>query len=165
VAQFGEIAAEHPLGVGVGWSGPAAGFRRDAETANFNSESEWNFLVVELGLAGLAVYLLLNLRLMGLSFTRIRRIQDPALRLNLAALAAPLVALVVAGFAGPTTASVPSAPYFWLVAGILSYWLAARFRTTGTPQADRATATAGPASHSGSPRGLGDMASRELRDG
>jgi hypothetical protein len=47
-------------------------------------------------------------------------------RLYLAALAAPLAGLIAQGFAGPTTASVPAAPYFWLVAGLLSYWLAVR---------------------------------------
>lgn len=128
VARLGDLAMTYPLGVGVGWSGPAAGFRRDVRTATFNSETEWNFLVVELGLAGLAIFLAFNVRLLALSITRIRRIQDPSLRLNLAALGAPLFALLIAGFAGPTSASAPSAPYLWLVGGVLSYWLIARFR-------------------------------------
>jgi hypothetical protein len=126
VGEFGSLAMAHPLGAGVGWSGPAAGFHRGAEAQLFNSETQWNFLVVELGIAGILIYLALNLRLMSLALVRIRRIDDPGLRLNLAALAAPLFALVIAGFAGPTTATVPSAPYLWLVAGALSYWLAAR---------------------------------------
>jgi O-Antigen ligase len=124
VAQFGSLASEHPLGVGVGTVGPAASFARSAGSASFDSETQWNFLILELGLAGLVIYVGLNLRLLSLSMTRIRRIHDRALRLNLAAVAAPLYALIVAGFAGPTTASAPSAPYLWLVAGVLSYWLA-----------------------------------------
>jgi hypothetical protein len=123
VAQFGGLARDHPFGVGVGTVGPAASVLR-GKRAELNSETQWNYLVVEVGLAGLAIYLLLNIRLVWLSFTRIRRIKDRLLRLQLAALAAPLVGLLVAGFAGPTTASVPGAPYFWLVAGMLAYWTA-----------------------------------------
>jgi hypothetical protein len=75
------------------------------------------------------MFLALNLRLMALALTRIRRIHDPTVRLHLAALAAPLFGLVAAGFAGVTTASVPPAPYFWFVAGVLSYWLVTRLRS------------------------------------
>ncbi len=65
---------------------------------------------------------------MALALTRIRRIDDLTMRLQLAALAAPLFGLVVAGFSGPTSASVPPAPYFWFVAGVLSYWLVTAYR-------------------------------------
>ncbi|MDP1860080.1 MAG: hypothetical protein Q8K82_15500, partial [Gemmatimonadaceae bacterium] len=61
----------------------------------------------------------------------IRRIASQRLRWQLAALAAPMTGLLVQGFAGITTASVPAAPYFWFVAGILSYWLITRDRTPG----------------------------------
>jgi hypothetical protein len=123
VTKFAGLAKAHPLGAGVGSSGPAAGFDHSAPVAGFDSETEWNFLVVEVGLVGVGIYLLLNIKLMLLALTRIRHIGDAALRLKLAALAAPLFGLLVASFAGPTTATVPTAPYLWLVAGILSYWL------------------------------------------
>ena len=135
-AKFVEYATHYPLGIGVGSLGPAASVgAADAGTRaqfaqRFNAETEWNFLVLEMGLAGLAVYLALNLRLMWLAFTRIRRIDDPVMRLYLAALAAPLVGLLVGGFAGPTTATVPPAPYLWLVAGVLSYWLVTKRSAT-----------------------------------
>jgi hypothetical protein len=125
IARFGELAASYPLGVGVGSVGPAASFDRADDPVTYDSETQWNFLVLELGLAGLAIYVLLNLRLISLSLRRIRRIDDRVLRMYLAALAAPLFGLVITGFAGPTTASAPSAPYLWLVAGILSHRLAA----------------------------------------
>jgi len=130
VAKFGEYATGHPLGLGVGSVGPAAGALSDRPISLqvLNTETEWNFLVLEVGLAGLALFVALNLRLMSLALTRIRRIVDPAVRLHLAALAGPLFALVVAGFSGVTTASVPPAPYFWFVAGVLSYWLVTRVR-------------------------------------
>lgn len=132
VTKFGGLAQAHPLGAGVGSSGPAAGFNQTTRSAGFDSETQWNFLVVEVGLVGVLIYLVFNLRLGWLALTRIRRIGDPAVRLSLAALAAPLIALLVAGFAGPTTASVPAAPYLWLVAGILSYWLVTGYKQIRT---------------------------------
>jgi hypothetical protein len=128
VLELGGLVSAHPLGVGVGTAGPAAGLRRATANASsreegFNTETQWNFLVVEVGVAGLAIFVMFNFRLIAIAMTRIRRIGDRRLRLQLAGLAAPLVGLIAAGFAGPTTATVPSAPYLWLVAGILSWWL------------------------------------------
>ena len=125
VAKFGEYAAKYPLGLGVGTVGPAAGALSDRPIAlqTLNTETEWNFLVLEVGLIGIAVFLALNFRLIALALRRIRRLPDPTMRLYLSALAAPLVGLIVAGFGGATTATVPPAPYFWFVAGVLSYWL------------------------------------------
>lgn len=125
VRQFGDYVTQYPLGLGIGSTGAAAvAFGgSDASAEQFNSETEWNFLVIEVGLAGLVIFLVFNFRLMVLALVRIRRIPRPSLRLKLAALAAPLFGLLVAGFAGPTTASVPPAPYLWFVAGVLSYWL------------------------------------------
>lgn len=141
VTTFGDYATRFPLGVGVGSSGPAAtALNSDTLTApSYNTETEWNFLVVEIGLVGLGIYLIINFRLLALALTRIRRIPVPEVRLYLAALAAPLFALLVAGFAGPTTTSVPPAPYFWFVAGVLSYWLIGarrdgRFDTPAEPR-------------------------------
>lgn len=125
----GGYVKDHPLGVGIGRSGPAAGaFLGSRELSGLNAETEWNFLVLELGVLGLGIYLLINVRLFGWTFRRVRRLESATQRLYLAALAAPLVGLIAQGFAGPTTASVPAAPYFWLVAGILSYWLAGQAR-------------------------------------
>lgn len=125
VLKFDEYAYAYPLGLGVGSVGPAASAfgRVSQESLRFNVDTEWNFLIVETGLAGLAVFLALCLRLMTLALTRIRHIEDQRMRLQLAALAAPIFGLVVAGFGGPFTASVPTAPYFWFVSGVLSYWL------------------------------------------
>lgn len=127
---FGQYAVQYPLGVGVGSVGPAASAFSDksAVLPSLDSETGWNFLILETGLTGLALYLALNVKLLSLALTRIRRIEDQQLRIQLAALAAPLVGLLVQGFAGPTTASVPSAPYLWLVSGVLAYWLVSRVR-------------------------------------
>lgn len=133
VAKFGEYVSNYPLGLGVGTVGPAAEALTDRTIQVLNTETEWNFLVVEVGIVGLGLFLVINLRLMVLALTRIRRITDDRMRLQLAALAAPLFGLVVAGFAGPTTASVPPAPYFWFIAGVLSYWLVTSGREEPAP--------------------------------
>ena len=86
--------------------------RSDAATLaaqQLNTETEWNFLVLELGLLG-ARLPALNLRLW-CSRSRASGACAQSLRLHLAALDAPLFGLLAAGFAGPTTASVPPAPY------------------------------------------------------
>jgi len=136
VLAFGGLASGHPLGVGLGVSGPAAGFRATADTTVYNTETQWNFLVVETGVAGLMVYVALLLRLAWLAFTRIRRVADPALRLQLAALAAPIVAMLFSGFSGSTSASVPTAPFLWFVAGMLAYWLVTK-HSPGTDKTER----------------------------
>jgi len=129
VLKIGEYITEVPLGVGVGTVGPAASaFGRVSEGIQvYNAETEWNFLMIETGIVGLGLVLALNLRLMFLAMTRIRSIDKTTLRLQLAAISAPLFGLIAGGFAGPTTASVPTAPFIWLVCGVLSYWLITDF--------------------------------------
>jgi hypothetical protein len=124
VNAFGSLATHHPLGVGVGTVGPAGGFQRSARSEAYNSETEWNFLVVETGIAGVVIFVAFLLRLIWLSFARIRQVTDRRQRLYLAALAAPMVGILISGFSGPVSAAAPWAPYLWLVAGILAYWLA-----------------------------------------
>jgi hypothetical protein len=115
------MAAQYPLGAGLGSVGPAASFGRERERG-FNNETEFNFLIIELGVA--AACLFLGLVAMILARTRrLRAITDPELRVLLAALAAPLIGMVVMFFASSTTAGSPASPYFWAVSGALVYWL------------------------------------------
>jgi hypothetical protein len=124
VNRFDDYAAKYPLGVGVGTVGPATAVTgKPSGLSGFDSETLWNFLVIETGLAGLALILALMFRLIWLAITRIRHLADPAMRLYLAALAAPLFGLLVLGFGGATTIAVPFGPFLWFVAGVLSYWL------------------------------------------
>ncbi|MEJ7787656.1 MAG: O-antigen ligase family protein [Solirubrobacteraceae bacterium] len=130
---FGRYAQAYPLGVGIGTVGPAAAVSGERNTAVLDAETLWNFLIIETGLPGLALIVALLLRMMWIALVRIRHSPDPKMRLYLAALAAPLFGLAAAGFAGPTTISVPSAPFLWFVAGILSYWLMRRPDSHGRP--------------------------------
>jgi hypothetical protein len=146
VLLFGNLARKYPLGVGLATAGPASGFQRTADQTELNAETEWNFLILEVGIAGVLIYLGLLLRVMWLGLTRIRHIADDDLRLYVAAFAAPIFSLLVAGFSGPTTASAPVSPFFWLVSGMLSYWLVTAYRNGDIarrqdPSGDSAAAT------------------------
>ncbi len=114
--------AQFPLGAGLGSTGPAALIAGAGHTG-LNGETEFNFLVVELGVAGLLLFLALDARLLLASATRIRRVADPQVRVLLAGLAAGLFGIAATYFAGPSSSASPVGPYYWLVAGVLSYWL------------------------------------------
>jgi hypothetical protein len=125
-AAIPEYATSFPLGKGLGRVGPAAGFGVTFDKAHaLNGESQFTFLLVELGVAGLLIFGALQLRLLVLA-PRLRRIEDREARLLLAGCAAPLFALAASWIAGPISATSPSAPYLWFTAGILAFWLLSR---------------------------------------
>ncbi len=117
-----------PLGKGLGHVGPATGLgKTDAGSQGslsdaLNGESQFTFLLVELGIAGLLVFGALHLRLLALA-ARVPRVRDREVRLLLAGCAAPLFALAATWIAGPISATTPSSPFFWFTAGILAFWL------------------------------------------
>jgi hypothetical protein len=115
-------AVEYPFGAGLGTVGPAAAFAR-GEERDLNGETEFNFLILELGVLGACVFLGLLATLIARTFRRLRRVRDPDVRASLAALAAPLTGMVVMFFGSAITGVSPGAPYFWAIAGILAYWL------------------------------------------
>ena len=112
----------YPFGAGLGSVGPAAAVGREQERG-LNGETEFNFLILELGIAGAFVFLGLLAAVIGRTFRRLRAISDAELRALLAALAAPLLAMVVMFFGSTITAGSPGAPYFWGMSGVLAYWL------------------------------------------
>jgi hypothetical protein len=114
----------YPLGAGLGHVGPGASLATTttARTDPLNGETEFNFLVIEVGVAGLLVFLVLQLRLLALS-TRLRRVADPETRLLLAGCAASLFGIAASWITGPVSAGTPTSPFLWFTAGILAYWL------------------------------------------
>jgi hypothetical protein len=118
----GDYIVRFPLGAGLGSTGPAALIAGAGHTG-LNGETELNFLVVELGVAGLVVFLALCARLLARSLTRIRRLEDPEARLLLAGLAAGLFGIATTFVAGPSSSATPVGPFLWLSAGVLAYWL------------------------------------------
>jgi hypothetical protein len=122
-------AVELPFGAGLGSVGPAA-----SPYSMLNGETEFNFLLVELGVAGAIALLALLGAFIRQALGGIRAIWDSDLRAMLAALAAPLLGMVVMFFGSVITSASPGAPYLWGVGGILAYWL-------GSPEARRALAS------------------------
>jgi hypothetical protein len=112
-----------PLGAGLGTVGPARAFGGYIPRSNINGETEFNFLMLELGFPGLLAMTGLAIVLIGRIVRRLPRIRDPEVRTYLAGFLAPFPVLFFLGFAGPSTATPPFAPYFWLVAGVAAYWL------------------------------------------
>jgi hypothetical protein len=131
-----QIAAA-PFGVGLGTVGAAGGFGgRITELVNghgVTAETQYNFITDELGLPGLIVYVALGLNLILLVVTRLRRIPDVEVRIYLAGLFAPFIAIMLAGFSGPIMTSAALGPYYWFAAGVAGYWLMRFPRVGGTP--------------------------------
>jgi hypothetical protein len=120
---------DFPLGAGIGSVGPASGVIDPPRFKGLGAENQLSFLIVEVGVLGLLLLIAFHARLVGLVVRRIRRLADGELRLLLAAVSAPLFALLSLWVVGVNTVSTPSAPYLWFMAGTLSYWLCGPGRT------------------------------------
>jgi hypothetical protein len=129
IALIPEYLREFPLGAGLGSVGPGASFG-SARRSNLNGESEWTFLIVELGIPGLVVLFTFVTTVLLRVLTRMRTLYAGDDRVVLAALAAPLFALFLLWSIGTVTATSPSAPFLWAVSGALAWWLWPRPDTT-----------------------------------
>ena len=120
--------AAAPFGVGLGTVGAAAGFGGQihelVEGHGAGAETEYNFLIDELGLPGLLLWIAFSVRLLTLALPRLRHILDFELRLDLAAVFSSFIAFTIMGFSGPTMTSAALGPFFWFTAGIAAYWFA-----------------------------------------
>jgi hypothetical protein len=115
--------SKFPLGDGLGSVGPASSTAgAPTDSARLSAESEFNFLLVEVGVPGTAVLLLFWSYLVFASSIRIRRIRDDDLRRLLAAVIAADAAVLFMWLGGPVSSSPPASPFFWFTAGILAYW-------------------------------------------
>lgn len=124
-ADFGAYLGAYPFGAGIGSSGPATGFFGSSKHV-VNGESQFTFLVAEVGIPGLLVFLAFQAHLIVGAIRRLRRLVDAETQILLAALVAPLCAFVVNWVVGINTTSTPNAPFLWLAAGVLSSWLFSR---------------------------------------
>lgn len=131
---------DYPLGNGLGFVGPAAGFAGGGGEGS-DGETEPTFLLSELGIPGLLVVLGFQLHLLWLGVTRIRRL-DGEERMFVAALLSGLVGISVVWISAATTANAPFAPFLWLAGGALSYWLITvpKERSTRAARAEAAPA-------------------------
>ena len=112
----------YPLGDGIGENGPAAGASIGGPQFGTNSaESEFNFLVLEVGVPGLLLLTALTATVIWRG-VRLRRIANTNRQRLLMALVAADVGIGATWFAGIATASSPTSPFFWFTAGTIVYW-------------------------------------------
>ena len=119
LASLPSLALHYPFGVGLGRVGPASGFSNAKST--INAENEFTFLINEVGTVGLVIFLSLWLRVIVRGVRIVKLVSDPAARAYAAALVSGLLALALAWFYSSPSAAVPTAPYFWAVAGVFAY--------------------------------------------
>jgi O-antigen ligase len=127
-----EYIVDFPLGTGLGSVGPAASLVGGAR-GDLNAESQFTYLLIELGIPGLVLLLAFTIRLVTIAYRRVRTLPDGELRVCLAAAVAPLIGQLASWFAGPTTAGTPGAPYFWFTAGLIAYWAYANAPESQSP--------------------------------
>ncbi len=143
-----------PFGIGLGTVGSATGFggkvSETVEGHGVGAATVWTFMLDELGLPGLLLWIAFTVRLLVLALPGLRRIPDFELRLDLAAVFSAFIALTIMGFSGSTMTSEALGPFFWFTAGIAAYWFAgpgrAALRTPRVPAAVIPTASIRPAS-------------------
>lgn len=125
-----QYVREYPLGVGLATAGPSARVRATGADAplRLNSENEFNFLLIEVGLPGLVALLGFTVLVVTGSL-RVRKLEGHEDRILLAAVLAPIFGVIASFFGSPVTAAPPIAPYLWFVGGIVSFWLLAGSKT------------------------------------
>jgi hypothetical protein len=131
-----DYARSIPFGAGLGTVGPAAGKAGGAVT-RYDAESQFTFLIVELGVPGLLLFLGFQAALCTTVVRGLRRERDRQTVVLMAGLAAPLFGFAVNWFVGVNTTSSPNAPYLWLAAGVIAWWLADRPSQAPDPASGR----------------------------
>lgn len=125
--QIPNDIANDPFGFGLGTAGAASGFGGrttvQLEGHGFSSETEFNFIMNEVGLPGLVLWVAFMFMLLWMAATRLRNVPDVETRIDLAAVFAALCGFALTGFAGAFSAGQIGA-YFWFIAGVAAYWLA-----------------------------------------
>jgi hypothetical protein len=115
-----------PFGVGLGTVGASAGFgglqKVLIEGHGTGGESQYKFVLDELGVPGLLLWIGLLIAMLARSLPGLRRVVDFELRMELAAIAAPIIAMAVMGFSGPVMSSAALGPFYWFAAGVIAYW-------------------------------------------
>lgn len=124
-----------PFGAGLGSVGPAAN-KAGGTVTKYDAESQFSFLVIELGIPGLVVFLAFEVALCAAVVRGLRRERDRHTVVLMAALAAPLFGFAVNWFVGVNTTSIPNAPYLWLASGVLAWWLVDRKAPRRIPVTD-----------------------------
>jgi hypothetical protein len=121
LAEIPNDIQDFPFGAGLATVGAAAGFGGE-NSARLSGESQYNYVVIELGLIGLLLWIALSLRVILLVISKIRRVLDLELRMSLSAIFAAFIAFTLMGFGGSTMSALPFGPFFWFALGIAAFW-------------------------------------------
>ena len=121
LALVPSFIVDYPLGGGLGSVGPASKYAGGASQL-LNGETSFTFYLSDLGIPGLVVMLLFNLKLLGRALRRVRRMAYEE-RVLVAGVAAGIAGLLTDWASGSPLVTSPGAPYFWFAAGALAYWL------------------------------------------
>lgn len=120
--------ASAPFGFGLATSGPASTFggkvKGELEGHGVTSETQYNYVVDELGAPGLILFVCLLAQVGVLVLARLPRVGDLDVRIELAAVFAPFFAFAVMGLRGAYMDTSSAGPYFWFAVGVAAYWLA-----------------------------------------
>src|SRR5262249_35277343 len=115
LALIPHYIASAPFGFGLATAGPAAGFGGNAknqlEGHGVTAETQYNYVEDELGLPGLILWVSLTLTFLGLVLTRLPRVRDAELRVDLAGVFAVVFAYAVMGLRGAFMDSGSGAPF------------------------------------------------------
>jgi hypothetical protein len=127
VGAIWTAVTSYPFGAGLATAGPASSAPGGTDLASeVNAESELSFLTIETGVPGMLLLTSFTALLFVLALRNLRREPDREARVLLAAIIAPIAGLLALYYPSVPTASTPTGPYLWAVAGIVSYWLIAR---------------------------------------
>ncbi len=117
-----------PFGFGLGIEGPVSGVGgHDTNLINGHeptSETQYNFIVDELGAPGLLVWTALSLYMIFMIARGMRMVRDGDLAIMLAGFFAPFISLFLESTTGAFTNSAVAGPYFWFAIGVAAYWFA-----------------------------------------
>jgi hypothetical protein len=139
INRIPELAVSYPFGGGLGSLGPAAKISGGGRGVGLDGETQFSFLISELGIAGLVILIGFHLKLLLLCATRVRSYVRPEARTLLAAVAASLAGMSATWLSGPASSASPWAPFFWLVAGALAWWLVEERRSDSQTSHSRPT--------------------------
>jgi len=121
-----------PFGFGLGTAGPAATFggkvSGELEGHGVTSETQYNYVVDELGAPGLILFVGLLIQLAILIARRLPRVEDIDVRICLAAVFAVVFAYALMGLRGAFMDTAAAGPFFWFATGIAAYWLGGQGR-------------------------------------
>ncbi len=123
-----QYAVRYPLGAGIGRGGATtflagvATLQAQSSSALLDSETEITFLEHDVGLPGLIALVALTVAMIRDGVALVRRTRNSELRILLAALVAPLIAILAQWLTSPPTAVMPTAPFFWFAGGVIAWW-------------------------------------------